>query len=130
MNEAYLIDTHVLLWYIQGEKRLSSPVRQLIDSVDNIIYLSKASLWEMTIKSALGKLTIGVSLDTLEDYLQQEGFFILDFDFADLIQLYQLPFHHGDPFDRLIIAQALVHELTIISDDQNFGYYPAKLVSA
>ena len=56
MSEAYLIDTHVLLWYIKGDKRLSEPAKGLIDSVDNVIYLSKASLWEMTIKSSLGKL--------------------------------------------------------------------------
>lgn len=130
MSEAYLIDTHVLLWYIKGDKRLSEPAKTLIDSVDNVIYLSKASLWEMTIKSSLGKLTIGVSLDKLAEYLHQEGFVLLDFDFADLTQLHQLPFHHGDPFDRLIIAQALAHELTIISDDRNFVHYPAKLLSA
>lgn len=130
MRDAYLIDTHVLLWYIQGEKRLSESVKQLIDSVDNVIYLSKASLWEMTIKSALGKLTVGVPLDRLEGYLDQEGFIVLDFDFADLLQLHQLPFHHGDPFDRLIIAQAFVHELTIISDDRNFGQYSVKLLAA
>ncbi|GAB4022061.1 type II toxin-antitoxin system VapC family toxin [Spirosoma sp. KCTC 42546] len=130
MNEAYLIDTHVLLWYIKGEKRLSQPTKELIDSIDNTIYISKASLWEMAIKSSLGKLTIGISLDKLASYLEEEGFVVLDFDFSDLLQLHQLPFHHGDPFDRLIIAQALVHQLTIISDDRNFGHYTANLLSA
>ena len=130
MSEAYLIDTHVLLWYIKGEKRLSQPVKKLIDSVDNIIYISKVSLWEIAIKSSLGRLTIGISLDKLSDYLRKEGFVLLDFDFADLLQLHQLPFHHGDPFDRLIIAQALVHGLTIISDDRNFVHYPARLLAA
>lgn len=130
MREAYLIDTHILLWYIKGEKRLSQPIKKLIDSVDNVVYLGKASLWEMTIKSSLGKLTIDVPLDKLAEYLHKEGFVLLDFDFADLLQLHQLPFHHGDPFDRLIIAQALAHELTIISDDRNFSQYPAKLLTA
>ncbi|GAB4049738.1 type II toxin-antitoxin system VapC family toxin [Spirosoma litoris] len=65
MSKAYLIDTHVLLWYIKGEKRLSQPVKKLIDSVNNTIYISKASLWEMAIKSSLGKLTIGLALDSL-----------------------------------------------------------------
>ncbi len=130
MSEAYLIDTHILLWYIKGERRLSESIRELIDSVDNVIYLSKASLWEMTIKSSLGKLSIGVDLNQLADYLEEEGFIVLDFDFADLIDLHQLPFHHGDPFDRLIIAQAIVRNLTIISDDRNFSNYEAKLLSA
>ena len=130
MSEAYLIDTHILLWYIKGEKRLSQPIKKLIDSTSNIIYLSKVSLWEMTIKSSLGKLTIGVPLNKLAEYLHKEGFVLLDFDFADLLQLHQLPFHHGDPFDRLIIAQALAHELTVISDDRNFDHYPVKLLKA
>ena len=126
----YLIDTPILIWYNKGDRRLSSRIVNLIENPDELIYVSKVSLWEITIKSALGKLDIGIPFLELEPFLQNKGFTIIDFEFAALNILHTLPFHHGDPFDRLIIAQAIANHLPLISDDGKFSRYPVDLVLA
>ena len=100
----YLIDTHILLWYISGDKRIRSDTKSKIDNKDNVIYISKASLWEITIKVSIGKLNLKGSLIDFYNYLEEKGFEILEFDINDLETLLTLPFHHQDPFDRMIIA--------------------------
>lgn len=119
----YLIDTHVLLWYLMGDSRISQETKNKIESERNSIYLSNASLWEITIKLSIGKLRINGSLSDLKDFLKDKGFLILDFDFDDLETLLTLPFHHQDPFDRLIISQCKTKSLEIISNDKLFEKY-------
>jgi PIN domain nuclease of toxin-antitoxin system len=101
----YLIDTHILLWYIVGDKRIENDTQTKIESESNAIFLSNASLWEIAIKVSIGKLKLKGSLIDLQNYLNDKGFKILEFDFEDLQTLQTLPFHYQDPFDRLIIAQ-------------------------
>ena len=124
----YLIDTHALIWYIAGDKKLGRKAISVIEDTDNIIYISKVTLWEMAIKISLGKLALSIPFDELEAYLEENEFFILDYNYVHLKRLLTLPFHHGDPFDRLIIAQALVDDITIITHDKWFADYPVRLI--
>ena len=117
---SYLIDTHILLWYIAGDKRISEDIQDKIEKASNTIYLSKVSLWEIAVKISIGKLKLNGSLKDLKDYLTDKKFKLLEFDFNDLETLLQLPFHHQDPFDRIIIAQSKTKGLEIITNDSQF----------
>jgi PIN domain nuclease of toxin-antitoxin system len=119
----YLIDTHILLWYITGNKRVNRDIQAKIENDSNSIFLSNASLWEIAIKISIGKLKLKGSLNTLKNYLIEKGIIILEFDFEDLVALQTLPFHHQDPFDRLIIAQAKTKTLEIITNDPQVRKY-------
>ena len=127
---SYLIDTHVLLWYIEGIPRLSSKIISLLDDSTNTVYVSKVSLWEITIKISIGKLSINIPFETLEDFLKEKDFIPLEFDISDLTVLKNLPFHHSDPFDRLIIPQAINNDFCLISDDSKFTLYSVQLIEA
>jgi PIN domain nuclease of toxin-antitoxin system len=119
----YLIDTHILLWYIIGDKRISSDIQAKIENDVNTIFLSNASLWEISIKVSIGKLKLRGSLNDLKNYLNENGFQILEFDFNDLEMMVSLPFLHQDPFDRLIIAQAKAKSFEIITNDSQVQEY-------
>ncbi len=119
----YLIDTHILLWYMIGDNRINNETRTKIENKNNTIYLSNASLWEITIKQSIGKLKLNTSLIDLKTYLIQKDFIILEYDFDDLTTLLSLPYYHQDPFDRLIIAQVKTKELEIISNDKLLQKY-------
>ena len=120
----YLLDTHTLLWFLQGDKKLSDKARGLIDNSDNRKFLSIASLWEIAIKVSLGKLALNKPFEKLfPEQLHFNRIEILDITADNLIKLTALPFHHRDPFDRLIIAQALVEELPVIGADVIFDAY-------
>ena len=123
-----IIDTHALIWHIEGNKRLSKKVASVIENTGNSVYVSKASLWEMAIKINLGKLEMSIPFDELEVYLEKNEFLILDYNFGHLKTLLTLPFHHSDPFDRLIISQAITDDLTIITHDSIFRNYSVKLL--
>ena len=120
----YLLDTHTLLWFLQGDKKLSDKARQLIDNPRNSKFLSIVSLWEIAVKVSLGKLVLDKSFERLfPEQLHFNRIQILDITVDSLIKLTTLPFHHRDPFDRLIIAQALVEDLPIIGADAAFDAY-------
>jgi PIN domain nuclease of toxin-antitoxin system len=124
----FLIDTHVLIWYIEGDTRLEQGVISVIENSNNRICVSNASLWEMAIKISIGKLKISLAFEELERFLKVHDFGILDFDFSHLNTLITLPSHHGDPFDRLIISQALTENYTIISHDKSFDNYTVEIL--
>lgn len=113
----YLIDTHILLWYIAGNTRISSETIEIIENRANQIFISNASLWEIAIKQSIGKLELSVSLKELFQFMINKNFIILEFDVDDLEMLQQLPFHHQDPFDRIIISQSKTKNLKIITND-------------
>lgn len=120
----YLLDTHTLLWFLQGDKKLSDKARQFIDNPNNEKFLSVVSLWEIAIKVSLEKLVLDKSFERLfPEQLHFNRIQILDITVDSLIKLTTLPFHHRDPFDRLIIAQALVEYLPIIGADAAFDAY-------
>ena len=120
----YLLDTHTLLWFLQGDKKLSDKARRLIDSPRNEKFLSIVSLWEIAIKGSLGKLVLDKPFERLfPEQLYFNHIEVLDITVDSLIKLTTLPFHHRDPFDRLIIAQAFVEKLPIIGTDTVFDAY-------
>ena len=94
----YLIDTYILIWFIEGDNQLSKQAQALIANPGNDIYVSQASLWEMTIKMSIGKLSLSISLSELELFLGSNQFKILDIKFRHYEILQYLPFHHQDPY--------------------------------
>lgn len=123
-----MIDTHVLLWYMWDEPRLSRHLKSEIENSQNTILVSNASLWEMAIKISTGKLRLSMSVLEVEKYLKEKSIDQVNFSFQDLDRLSKLPFYHNDPFDRLIIAQALTRNCKVISDDAKFKLYPVQLL--
>ena len=122
-----LLDTHALIWFFQGDTRLSASGRAIIDDVENIKVISPASFWEIAIKVGKGNLELEVSYD---DFVQQairdNNFTTLPIEPRHTSVLTTLPHHHGDPFDRLLIAQAMVEGITILGVDARFDAYPVE----
>ncbi|MDE0467776.1 MAG: type II toxin-antitoxin system VapC family toxin [Candidatus Poribacteria bacterium] len=120
----YLLDTHTLLWFITEDEELSDRARRLILDSNNEIFLSIASLWERAIKVNIGKLALDQPFEQLfPKELHFHKMRILDITVDNLVRLITLPSHHRDPFDRLIIAQALDEKIPIISVDTRFDRY-------
>lgn len=119
-----LLDTHVFLWFIMGSPNLSADARALIEDDANRKFISVASLWEIAIKSSIGKLTLSAPFDKLiPQQLSVNGFELLPIELAHLAAVTTLPFHHRDPFDRLLIAQATVEKMPIVTIDSAFEAY-------
>ena len=119
-----LLDTHAFLWFIMGSANLSDKARILIEDPANERLLSVASLWEIAIKNSLGKLTLASSFDELiPEQLRMNGIGLLNIRVDHLSVLTTLPFHHRDPFDRLIIAQAILENFPVVSIDATFDTY-------
>ena len=120
----YLLDTHAFLWYFGDSKDLSECASDIIEDDAAQKYVSVASLWEFSVKYSIGKLTFDGGLTHLWDMLSQNGFIILPITQPQLETLIaELPFHHRDPFDRLIIATAKAEDLTIVTVDENIQKY-------
>ena len=121
-----LLDTHVFLWWIDDDP-LPAPSLQAIRDPEHTVWLSAASAWEMTIKASLGKLRLpDRAARYAEHHRQLNGFGCLPIETAALDCLESLPFHHRDPFDRLLIAQAIARDFTLVSADATFDAYPVK----
>ena len=123
-----LLDTHTFLWFLGGNSELSKQARTLIENPKHEKYISIASFWEIAIKNSLGKLTLDVPFAELKTETIKNSFQILPITFEDTLQLCALPFHHRDPFDRIIISQAKVNDLTLVSRDNNFSLYNVNLL--
>ena len=124
-----LLDTHAFLWFIAGDKRLSSKAREAIESEDNLIHVSVASLWEIAIKCSLGRLTLAGPFDEwIPRLLEHNGFDVLPINLDHLSKTVSLPFEHRDPFDRILVAQCLVDDLTMVSRDSVFESYGVKRI--
>jgi PIN domain nuclease of toxin-antitoxin system len=125
----FLTDTHIFIWFFQGDGRLTARHRSLIEDPRNTIFLSFASLWEIAIKVSLKKLELSVSFQDMIDFeIPRSNFSISPLTAEHLIQLQRLPLHHRDPFDRLIIAQSIVEGVPIITSDPKFKLYDVTLV--
>lgn len=119
-----LLDTHTFLWWIDDAPALSKKARVAIGKAGNECFVSLASCWEMAIKTSLGKLTLSQPLDRfIPEQLAANGFQLLDIDFRHVSRVAAMPFHHRDPFDRLLIAQASAEKLTMVSADAAFDAY-------
>ena len=122
-----LLDTHTFLWFLAGDSELSTRARAIIENPKYEKYVSIASFWEIAIKSSLGKLTLDVPFAELKTEVIKNSFQILPITFQDTLHLTTLPYHHRDPFDRIIISQAKENNLTLVSRDENFGRYDLNL---
>ena len=123
-----LLDTHAFLWFVAGDERLGRKARRVIEDDETELYLSTASVWEMAIKSSLGRLRLPAPLT---DYLTEkvaDGFRILPVEWPHAAAMEALPFHHRDPFDRLLVAQALIEDLTVVTGDAAFRAYGAAVL--
>lgn len=124
-----LLDTHSFLWFIEGNLNLSQKARALIESDENEKLVSVASVFEIAIKSSLGKLVLSKPLEqVIPAQIYSNEFHLLPLTVADAIELSHLPFHHRDPFDRMIIAQSVIHGIPIISKDEAFDAYGIKRI--
>jgi PIN domain nuclease of toxin-antitoxin system len=119
-----LLDTHVLLWWLSDDRKLAQPAREIIANPDNDVLVSSASAWEISIKAALGRLEI--ELDSLETAIERNGFRPLPIGVRHALAVGRLPNVHRDPFDRMLVAQAKVEELRIVSHDRVFERYGLK----
>ncbi len=124
----YLIDSHIALWYLEGNLRLKQPYKHIIDQEENEILISSVSIWEIAIKFSIGKLNLNGSFDDFLQLLEENNIKTLNYTTQDVSLMSKLPFHHQDPFDRLIIAQAIQQSLPILSDDDKFKLYAVNLV--
>lgn len=118
----FLLDTHTFIWLSENDSNLSNNLRDMIDIADRV-YLSIASLWEIAIKLNLGKLSLQRSYETIEVELKSSDILLLPISFIDTLQILHLPLHHRDPFDRMLIAQAMNRFLVLISRDSQFDAY-------
>jgi PIN domain nuclease of toxin-antitoxin system len=124
----YLLDTHTFLWFLNGSEELSDKAKSAIENIKNTKFISIASFWEIAIKTSLGKIKLDIPFQELKFLAINNGFEILPLTFEHTNQLVNLHFHHKDPFDRLIIAQAITDKLTIIGKDKNFAPYSVKII--
>ncbi|MHB1157340.1 MAG: type II toxin-antitoxin system VapC family toxin [Phycisphaerales bacterium] len=123
----YLLDTHVLLWLLNDTNRLSSQAQQAIDEPDGPLWFSAASIWEMSIKCSLGLLR---TPDNLLDVLEENEIDVLPVTAAHALAVASLPLLHRDPYDRMLIAQARIERLTLVTRDQNIMRYDVKTLVA
>jgi len=122
-----LLDTHAFLWFISGDAALSGKARALIEDEANDKLVSIGSLWEIAIKNSIGKLPLAKPFGQLiPEQLQRGGFEVLGLTVEHTAQLAQLPLHHRDPFDRMLVAQCLAENLPLVSNDDALDAYGIK----
>ena len=120
-----LVDTHIFLWMLASPEKISEEKRYELESPANEIFLSAVSVAELMIKHSIGKIRI--DFDPVE-LAGQTGLDLLDFTCAEALLLGNLPFHHKDPFDRMLIAQAMVNKLFLMTEDSKFRKYDCKTI--
>jgi PIN domain nuclease of toxin-antitoxin system len=123
----YLLDSHVMLWWLQDPQLLSGPARAVIVDPSNLLFCSVAAIWEIEIKRSVGRLE---SPPDLLDQLQRLSIQTLAIDADDATLAATLPPHHGDPFDRMMVAHARRHTLTLLTRDRQLRQYEVDCLSA
>ena len=124
-----MLDTHAFLWWIGDDPRLSERAREVLSDGDNDLVFSAASGWEIAIKARLGRLHIPEDLNTyLFRQLTENYTSVLPVHLSHALRVHALPDHHRDPFDRLLVAQAIVEEIPLLSADPRIARYPVEVV--
>jgi PIN domain nuclease of toxin-antitoxin system len=125
----FILDTHTLLWFFAGNTQLSDRVRELIENPEHTKLISMASVWEMAIKQSQNKLNLNqTAVDYVSEKVNFEDFELLPIQLSQLRLISTLPFHHRDPFDRLLIAQGIDENIPILSKDVAFDAYPVQRI--
>jgi len=119
----YLLDTHIILWLAENSSKLSDKAKEIILNESNDKFVSVASCWEVSIKLSLKKLDLIGGIGEFFRIIEENGFRLLHISEETLINLETLPFHHRDPFDRLLIATAIANELALLTDDSPLMTY-------
>ena len=119
----YILDTHTLIWFLQGNEALSKKARSIIEDTDSQKYVSIASIWEIAIKVSLKKLVLAKSLDDFLFDLSQTKITVLLIKIPHALRVSKLDFFHRDPFDRLIIAQSIEENFEVLTRDSDFSSY-------
>ena len=119
----YLLDTNILLWWFYSHPNLGFQAKDLIQNPENSIFVSAASVWEISIKTGKGNLAVP---NNFTELLYDEGFTELNITHLHAMHVLEVPLHHSDPFDRILISQALVENLTLVSTDNKFSLYTVK----
>ena len=124
-----LIDTCVFIWLDSDQSKLSPAAQSFLETQKEPLILSMASLWELAIKISLGKLDVRRDLEmAVAEYVQSSAIRVLDIQIPHIAQLQKLPLHHKDPFDRLLISQAIVEDLSVVTPDAVFDGYPVRRI--
>lgn len=124
-----LLDTHIFIWSDEEPERIPQTQLAALGDKANDLVLSVASVWEMQIKTQIGKLRLRMPLEKIiDEYQRANGLQLLPIEYKHVVALNQLPFHHKDPFDRLLIAQAIAEDFTLVSADSRFSAYAVKLL--
>ncbi|MBN6739539.1 type II toxin-antitoxin system VapC family toxin [Acidithiobacillus sp. MC6.1] len=124
-----MLDTHIALWAITDSPKLSQKARDLIQSPKSSVWISTASLWEIAIRHALGRGDMPVSSPEALRYFQESGYQLLPIEAEHAIAVEELPAHHQDPFDRLLVAQALVEPMRLLTHDPLVARYGDTILS-
>lgn len=123
-----LLDTHALIWFQSGDRRLSKAARRAIEAGDAELLISAATVWEMAIKASLGRLTLPGPVDTYLAEKVGQGYRMLAISWTHAAGVENLPWHHRDPFDRLLIAQALSERCPVVTRDRAFRRYGVEVI--
>jgi PIN domain nuclease of toxin-antitoxin system len=125
----YLLDTNALIYWLEGSKRIPKRLQSDLARSDNEVFVSVISTFEIAVKASLGRLSLpGEPAKTLLPFLDEAGLEILPLSSEHSLKIYDLPWHHRDPFDRLLIAQAMLEDMTLVTSDADFSSYPVKIV--
>lgn len=116
-----LLDTHILLWWLRDDRRLTRAIEQLISNAENDVYVSAVNAWEIAIKKSIGRLKIDVS--NLQEVIIDSGLEILPITLRHTLGVSKLPNYHNDPFDRLLVAQSIEEPLRLLTHDAQLGNY-------
>ena len=124
-----LLDTHAFLWWVLDDSRLSKRAREAIGDPKSDVFFSVASAWELAIKTTLGRLSLPGPLESfLPQQLALNGFRVLPVSLSHALAVAALPLHHGDPFDRILVAQAQIEELRLVSGDRRIARYDVERI--
>lgn len=123
-----LLDTHTLIWFLEGDANLSAAAKTQIENPANTSFVSVATFWEMAIKVSLNKLEMQISIQNLKQLIWENGIEVLPITIENTLFVSQLPFHHKDPFDRLLIAQVVNENMILVSRDEAMLLYNAQTI--
>jgi PIN domain nuclease of toxin-antitoxin system len=123
-----LLDTHALIWYLENDSQMPQRVKDMIENPQNQVFASMVNFWEIAIKTGLGKMSLTYSLSEISQKLHEQNIPILAILLDHTIAVQNLPNHHRDPFDRMLIAQADVESCTVLTRDEMFDAYTVSVL--